>query len=261
MTFSATKSLQHTYKFLQFLYNECESEPNKWIKITLNSDSNTHTYSGLDPKETGQESNSGQSADNQKTTFIRPISLLLLDRFTDLIEALVNQMTHSERLERFDMTKSFNEEGLTPFLKALSNNQPKVVIKLLELGVFSASEICQQQSKLVGTSVANESILQLAIRHGQMDVFETCVRVLCEQQVSSSLLKKLLGHENVDRQNLFHLIGSLGEKERVAFSSSRLVDVFGQICQFFKDRDHLDSEFDFQMFLLGLLGAKDKRGK
>lgn len=254
-----TSSFKHAYKFLLFLYSDCESDPDKLMKCVTKN--NKTTYSGVENQQEKPALDDDDSRETQSYN-LRPISLLAKDKFADLVEALVKQMNVSEgKLARLDLTKCFDSEtGMTPFLAALSNNQAALVVKLMELGVLTPAELCQHYSKKMAVGSRNESVLQLAVRHAQFAVFEACVERLVSGQVEARLLRKLLAHENAYGQNVLHLIGCRlgGSEQRRVFSGSRLNSVFARIAGYLKEQE---PEMDFQMFMLELIGAKDKFGK
>lgn len=255
-----TPSFEHAFKFLLFLYGECESDPDK--AMTCVTKDGKATYSGVENQREQPALTGDDDSRETQSCNLRPVSLLVKDKFVDLVEALVKQMNVSEnRLARFDLTKCFDGgTGLTPFLAALSDNQAALVVKLLELGVLTPAELCQHYSKKMAVGSRNESVLQLAVRHAQFAVFEACVERLVSGQVEARLLRKLLAHENACGQNVLHLIGGClaASEQRTVFSGSRLNSVFARMAGYLKEQE---PQFDVQMFMLELTGARDKFGK
>lgn len=251
---TASDTAKFAYKFLQFLYGDCESDPERSMRAVTKHGKTT--YSGVDMGPLD-----GDDSEAQTACEVRPVSLLLRDRFTELVEALLKQMGRLDsKLARLDVTKCFDAEtGLTPFLAALCSGQSRMVVKLMELGVLSPAELCQHHSKRTAAgSSRNESVLQLAVRHAQLEVLEACVERLVVGQVEPRLFRKLLAHENVHGQNVLHLIGCLGESERRLFSGSRLNALFERVAGYLTLQE---PQLDFRMFMLELIGAKDKFGK
>ena len=84
------RSAEHTNKFLVFLYNDCESQPNSLFSVeTSEENKNIKRYSGPEEKQTTED------LGDKNCSNISPISLLLYDRHIDLIEELVKKSNMS----------------------------------------------------------------------------------------------------------------------------------------------------------------------
>jgi len=240
-----------TNQFIKFLLIDCQSDPNASILRETTDDKQARYFSAEFPRA---------SAKTGSVTVLRPISLVLSQQHADLVTELIEASRHADSAASIDFTGSFNEKGLSPLLQACADRQSKIVSKIVESGVLSAEELCRHRSvQAVGEkNAAEESILQVAVRYGQVELFETCVNYLIRKEAGVEEVVKLLKHVNVNKQNFVSMLTFMSSEDRQGFSSTRLAEVLRRLAEFFKRGN---PAFDFSMFILELVGAKDRLGR
>lgn len=240
---------EHINKFLKFLLLDCQSEPNNSIIATSSPDKPIHYFSAENTASINYT-----SVINTTTYELKPISFLLYNRHTQLVADFIKEQSKSQH--RIEFTGSVNENGLSPLLQACKLKQTEVLIKIIDTGVLSVDEICKLHSwqKINEKSEIDESVLQLAVRYEQADLFEACVDELIRKGVAPETMVKLLKHVNLNKQNFMHLLTGLSDAGRAVFNSSRLSAILDKLRAFFKPG------FDFWMLVSELLAAKDKLG-
>ncbi len=244
-----------TNLFIKFLYVDCQSVPYASIKREIVEGKPTRYFStASNTKPTNS------STANGSILTINPISLILNDHHIDLISDLIEASSSTDQsVEKIDFTNSFNEKGLSPLLQACADRQSMIVVKLIQSNVFTVHEICEHFSLQVSEkNTPDESIFQIAVRHGQIEIFEAIVDFLINKNAKVEEVVKLLKHVNANKQNFLSMLTFLNCEDRQRLGSSRFAEILRKLEVFFIKQAPV---FDFSMFILELVGAKDRFGR
>lgn len=283
-------------RFIKFLYKECNSNPNEVIvvkdkpakkntnqKIAMTARSAGFNFNSNNAsQESDSDSNDGlvviENADaddededkeeleqlaKSKKAFSTPIFKLIDDKCVDLLESLVGLM-NDERSSLININFNFfDSNGLTPLLTSIVKKQTKFALKLIELGVYSPLELANQKSRNILVYMG-ENLLQFALRYDQLAIFEKIIEIMCASKSNSSIIVafiELLQHQNVYKQNLFHVLASMKKSDANSFTSSFLNEFTKKINNYFSHAATLINQNDKKNILVKLMSSKDKLGR
>lgn len=226
------KILENLSRFLIFLYKNCKSDANELI-ITKKE-----TQDPNDADDEAELEESTSKTKSKKSKFTPALFYLISNNCCKLIEDL-NSIRMGIDFNLFD------SDGLNLILKSIINKETKFSLKLLELtSIFNLNLVCQNESHL------NESILQVCIRHSELEVFSKIFDLMRQEMNDSDKKRNLINlikHENSNKQNLLHVIAQCDRKS--------MDNLFMQ-----KLKSNLDSLFD-KCVLSDLCLTKDNLGR